>query len=151
MHSQSLEPRVIAALPRRAAALLAAVGLGAGLTACGTASSVSTGSYTGESHAVAQRISDFQADASSGQESKLCEDDVAAAVQARLKAAGGECKKAFEKQLGEIDNFDLTIASIKLEGAIARAQVKATYAGKSRLGTIRLVKEGGAWKVSAVS
>lgn len=127
-----------------ALALLAALAL----AACGTA--VSTGSFKGESHAVAQRISDFQTDATAADQAKLCQRDLAAAVKTRLRTAGSDCQAAFKHQLKQIDTVELTIESIAVAGASATARVKSTWSGKSAKSTLHLVKEGGAWRIAAL-
>jgi hypothetical protein len=118
-------------------------------TACGM-TTVSTGSFKGEQKAVAQRISNFQSDATGLNEQKVCHNDLASVVLARLKAAGGKCESALKTQLGEVDVFELKVESIALTGATASARVKSTWSGKSRFSTMRLVREGGAWKISGL-
>jgi hypothetical protein len=135
------------AVKRRATLALAPL-LVTGLAACG--STVSTSSFKGASQAVAQRISDFQSDVTSGEEKKLCNSDLARAVQARLTAAGGSCRQALKNQLGAIDDYELSVDSIAVHGTNATASVKSTWSGKQRLTTLQLVKEGGAWKISAL-
>jgi hypothetical protein len=130
------------------AALALAPLLATGVAACG--STVSTGSYKGESKAVAQRISDFQSDVTGGEEQKLCGKDLASAVQTRLHAAGGSCVQALKKQLGAIDDYELTVKSIAVHGTNASATVQSTWSGKQRKSTMRFVKEGGAWKIAAL-
>jgi hypothetical protein len=142
-HSRRGGTRSIAAA---AAALMAAVGI----SACGT-SAVSTGSFKGEEKAVAQRIADFQSDATSLSEQKVCHNDLASVVLARLKAAGGKCEAALKTQLGEVDVFELKVESIAIAGATASARVKSTWSGKSRFSTMRLVKEGGAWRIAGLA
>jgi hypothetical protein len=133
---------------RAVGALALAPVLAIGLAACGT--TVSTGSYKGESKAVVQRISDFQTDVTGGEESKLCDRDLASVVQTRLRAAGGDCVQALKKQLGAIQNFELTVKSIAVHGTGATARVTSTWSGKQRTSTMRFVKEGGAWKITAL-
>ncbi len=120
-----------------------------GLTACGAAA-VSTGSFTGEKKAVAQRISDFQTDATAADQKKVCHNDLAATVQAKLRAAGSDCEAALKSQLAQIDILELKIESIQVNGAKASAIVKSTWSGKSRESTLGLVKEGSAWKISGL-
>jgi hypothetical protein len=124
---------------------LAALALGA----CG--STVSTSGFKGEQHAVAQTASDLQADATAGDQKKVCTNDLSAAVVARLGGRAA-CERVIKKRLSEIENLDVTIESIKLApgASTATAGVKSTYAGKKRTGTVTLVKEGGRWKVSAL-
>jgi hypothetical protein len=134
---------------RRGAAFALAALLAMGVAACGT-STVATGSYKGESAAVAQRIASFQTDLTGGEERKLCEKDLARVVQTRLRAAGGDCVQALKKQLGAIDDYELSVKSIAVRGATASARVSSTFAGKQRASTMTLVKEGGAWRIAAV-
>jgi hypothetical protein len=139
--------RTISAM-RVTGALAAAGALAIGVSACGTA--ISTGSYKGESKAVAQRISDFQTDVTASEEKKLCARDLARAVQARLQANGSGCVQALKNQLGAIQNFELTVKSIAVSGTSATARVSSTWSGKQRTSTMRFVKEGGAWRIAAL-
>jgi hypothetical protein len=141
------------ALPAKALLASACAALCLLLGAC--AKTVSTGSFSGEEHEVAQAISNLQSDVTAVDQSKICSNDLAAGVLARLNAAPGGCKAVIKEQLKEIDNSDVSIQSIQLSGTgaqrSARASVRSTYAGKTRPGTVSLVKQGGKWKISAVS
>jgi monoamine oxidase len=134
---------------RRVATLLCMAPLALGVAACG--STVSTSSFKGEEHAVAQTISNLQADATANEQGKICSNDLAAPVVARL---GGtkRCETAIKAQLTEIDSLEVSVQSIKLGagGTTATAAVTSTYGGKKKRGTVTLVKEGGKWKVSAL-
>jgi hypothetical protein len=133
--------------PRQFAAGLCVLAAAVGLGACGE--TASTSGFKGESHNVAQTVSDFQSDATAGDQQKLCENDLAATVTARLRVGGG-CQAILKKQLHEIDALSLTIESIAVNGAGATAHVKSTYSGKNRISTLTLVKEGSRWKISGV-
>jgi Domain of unknown function (DUF4878) len=133
---------------KRALQLLCAPLLMVGVTAC--ASTTSSGSFKGESHTVAQTISNLQSEATAGEAKKICAEELSTAVTTRLSAARGGCTQAVKSQLSEVDTPELTIQSIQLHGASANAQVKSTYSGKSRVGTILLVKENGKWKISGL-
>ena len=112
-----------------------------------------TSSFQGDAKSVAQTISDLQKDAQARDQSKVCKNDLASSVVARLAATGGSCASALSGQLKEIDNYDLSVASSKaitVNGTTATARVKTTSAGKSRYDTITLVKEGNRWKVSGL-
>lgn len=122
--------------------------LAAGLAACG--GTVSTSSFKGEAHAVAQTLSNLQADATAADQKKICANDLAKSVVARLGGAKG-CEAAIKGQLAEIDPpIELEVKSIDVSGATATASVTSTYEGKKRLSTLSLVKEGGRWKVSGL-
>ncbi len=133
---------------KRVSPPLLAVLLALGVGACG--STVSTSGFKGEAHAVAQRISDLQSDVSAVNEQKICEQDFSRAARARLNTAGSTCKQALKRQLVSIDDYELTVEKIAVSGATATARVRSTWAGKLSTNTLRLVKEGGNWRVEGV-
>jgi Domain of unknown function (DUF4878) len=132
----------------RHAALLSTTLLALAVAGCGGA--VSTGNLKGESKAVAERIATFQSDVTGGEAKKLCQNDFARAVQTRLQAAGADCTQALKKQLGAIDDFELTVESVAVDGDTATAKVKSMWSGKLRATTMRLVKEGKTWKIAGL-
>jgi copper chaperone CopZ len=136
--------RPVSALPLLCLALLS-IAIGA----CGSA--VSTGSFKGEEHAVAQAISDLQSNVSALDQAKVCSDDLSSALVARLDVAAGGCKKALETQMKEIDSFEAKVESVQINGSTATARVKSVYEGKQRIATLTLVKEDGKWKISGVA
>jgi hypothetical protein len=132
---------------RQLIAVLCALALALAVAACGE--TASTSKFSGESHNVAQTVSNFQSDATAADEKKLCENDFAATLTARLRNSGG-CQSSVKTQLREVDALNMTIEAIKINGKSAVAQVKSTYSGKSRLTTLTLVKEGPHWKISGL-
>ncbi|HEY3970764.1 MAG TPA: hypothetical protein VGL79_05140 [Solirubrobacteraceae bacterium] len=119
-----------------------------GVSAC--AETASTGKFSGESHNVAQTVSNFQTDATAEDEKKLCDNDLAAPLTVKLGRVGG-CQTVLKAQLHEIDALGLTIESIVVNGTHALAHVKSTYSGKSRISTFALVKEGAHWRISGLA
>jgi len=119
------------------------------LSAC--AATVSTSSFSGVKHDVAQTISNLQADATAGEYKKLCSVDLAAAAVSRLGGAKG-CEAALKTQLGEVDSFEVSVQSIQLGAGetTATAHVKSVQQGKSKPSTVLLVKQAGKWKVSSL-
>jgi hypothetical protein len=134
---------------RRPLALLCAPLSALALAACG--STVSTSGFSGEQHEVAQTISNLQADATAGEPKKICTNDIAAPVVARLGGAKG-CEAAIKSQLSEVDSLEVSVQSVTVapDGKTATAQVRSIREGKSRPGTISLVKEGGKWRISSL-
>jgi hypothetical protein len=134
---------------RRTTGLLCFALLTVALSACG--STVSTGGFKGEQHAVAQTISNLQSDATATDQKKICANDLASAVVSRLGGTKG-CEQAIKNQLAEIDSLEVKIQSITLGagGTSATARVKSTYGGKGSYRTVTLVKEGANWKVSGL-
>ena len=137
---------------KRLLALICALCLATGLAACSKTLSISA--FKGEEHAVAQTISNLQADVTAGNEQKICTNDLAAPVAARLNSAPGGCKQAIKNQLTELDNFEVAVQSVHLATAgaqpTATAHVTSIRAGKTKASTLALVKEGGKWKISSL-
>jgi hypothetical protein len=131
---------------KHSSALIAVPLLALGIAACG--STVSTSNFKGEAHAVAQRISDLQTDVSAASEQKVCNEDFSRAARARLSTAGATCKQALKRQLGSIDSYELTVEKVAVSGATATASVKSVWSGKTRITTLALVKEDGAWRIA---
>ncbi len=135
---------------RRPLALLCLLMCAVALAACG--STVSTAGFTGEQHAVAQTISNLQADATAGEPKKICADDVTAVVVTRLGGVKG-CEAAIKSQLAEVDSLEASVQSVRVAAGAssATAEVTSTREGKKSPGTVSLVKEGGKWKIAGVS
>ena len=132
------------------ALLLAVPSLAIGIAACGKTTSVNK--FSGEEHDVAQAIANLQSDARSAEQQKICSNDLASMVVARLNATPGGCKQALKSQLSQIDNFDVTVESVHVTAPrhTATARVKSIYNGKNRIRTVSLVDEGGKWKILSV-
>ncbi|HTB50944.1 MAG TPA: hypothetical protein VK701_08215 [Solirubrobacteraceae bacterium] len=134
--------------PRRPLATgICALAVAVGVGACGE--TASTSNFKGESHDVAQTVSNFQTDATAADQKKLCENDLAATLTAKLGHVGG-CQAVLKSQLHEVDSLSLAIQSIVVKGTSALAYVKSTYSGKSRVTALTLVKEGSHWKISGL-
>ncbi len=152
---------------RRALVLLCWPLLGVGLSACAT--TVSTSAFKGEQHEIAQTIANLQTDATAGEDKKICANDLASAVVARLGGTS-RCEAAIKSQLDQVDNLEVSVQSVTLNAgkpgggskprgagkrgagglATASARVKSIHSGKHTESTVSLVKEGGKWKISAL-
>src|SRR5271166_1434839 len=112
------------------------------LAACGT--TVSTAGFKG-----AQTISNLQADATAGEQAKICANDLAAALVQKLGGKKG-CEAAIKSQLAQVDSLEASVESVTvaIDGKTATAQVKSIREGKSRPSSVSLVAEGGKWKIS---
>jgi hypothetical protein len=138
---------VISAPTKRALLLLCAPLLALGASACASTSTLS--SFKGEDHAVAQVVSNLQSYGTAGEAQKICTDLLSSAVVARLHSSPGGCEQALKNQLSQIDTPEVTVEKVQTHGATsATAEVKSTYAGKTTLTNVTLVKEKGAWKIS---
>jgi hypothetical protein len=124
------------------------------LALLGCGQTVSTSSFKGEQHEVAQQLSNLQSEVNTADQGKVCSNELASTVVARLNAAKGGCKSAVKDALAQIDNTNLAVDSVTLGGSTAKptatASVRTTYSGKTRRSTVSLVKEEGIWKIAAV-
>jgi hypothetical protein len=134
---------------RRALTLLCVPLAALGLSACGSA--VSTSSFKGEQHEVAQAIANFQTAATTGEYKKICGEMLSATIVARLQGTKS-CEKAIKNQLAEIDNLQVSVQTVQVASASRRAtaNVGSVYEGKTRVGKLSLVKEGKHWKISGL-
>jgi hypothetical protein len=117
------------------------------LAACGT--TTSTANFKGTEHAVAQTVANLQSDITAGEQKKVCANDLAAAVVTRLGGTKG-CEATIKNQVGQIDNTELQVESVKAAGQQATARVKSIYKGKKRLTTVSFVEESGKWKIASL-
>jgi hypothetical protein len=119
------------------------------LAACGT--TVSTAGFKGQEHEVAQTVSNLQADATAGEQSKVCAEDLAATLVAKLGGKSG-CEAAIKSQLAQVDSLEASVESVAIAagGKTATAQVKSIHEGKSRASAVALVREDGKWRISGV-
>jgi hypothetical protein len=134
---------------RRTPALLCAPLCALALSACGTA--VSTSSFKGTQHDVAQTLANLQSDATANDEAKICSRDLAATIVSRLGGAK-RCEKAIKDQLKEADNLELKVESVSVTNgaSTATARVRSIFLGKHQLSTVALVKDGSDWKISSL-
>lgn len=132
------------------AVLLPAALLVAALSGCGTVSTKSSTTFTGESASVADAVNSFQSAAQSRDTSKLCNQILAPALAAKLKDSGGGCTHVIGNQLNAVENYNLTIESITVNGTSAQARVKSISDGKDHFDTLLLTKVGTSWRLSGL-
>jgi len=132
---------------RRTSALACLLLCALGAAACGT---TSTAGFKGAEHEAAQTIADLQSDVTSSDRKKICQNDLAAAVVSRL-GGGKSCEAVVKNRLSEIDNTELKVESVKVNGTNATAKVQSVYGGKKQARTVTLAKEGSRWKITAIS
>jgi len=131
---------------------LAALVSAAGLAGCGEV--VSTNKFKGAEHEVAARISNFQKHVEQASQKKICSEDLAAGLVARIDASGKpygkDCEAALKEQLKNVEDETLTVDTVTVHGKDATAGVKSVEYGKSVPKTLTLVKEANGWKISGV-
>lgn len=140
----------------RARRSLTAVALPAALLlvlgGCGTtATTKSARTFTGEAASVQDVINSFQSAARNRDNSKMCNQILAPALTAKLRDSGGGCTHVVGNQLNAVDNYDLTIESITVNGTSAQARVKSQSNGnKSHFDTLLFEKVGTSWRISGL-
>jgi hypothetical protein len=127
---------------RRTLAIAAALTLG--LSACGAAAS----KPETEQQKVT-KVVDALANAGSRQDAeRICTEILAKQLVAELKSAGGDCQTEMDRAIKDASDYDLQVVSVKVNGPNATAQVR--QGDKGAVATFTFVKEGGAWKASAL-
>jgi hypothetical protein len=127
---------------RRTLAIAAALTLG--LSACGAAPS----KPETEQQKVT-KVVDTLASAGSRHDAKqICTEILAKQLVAELKTAGGDCVTEMDRAIKDATDYDLQVVSVKVNGPNAAAQVR--QGDKGPVATFTFVKEGGAWKASAL-
>jgi hypothetical protein len=134
---------------RRFSAILCAVLCPVLLTAC--SSTASSSSFKGAAHEAAQPVANLQADATSGNEKKICANDLSSSIVAGLGGKSG-CEAAIKARLEETDNLELTIESVTVapSGTSASVKVNGLRSGKKQIETVPVVKQDGSWKISGL-
>jgi hypothetical protein len=128
---------------RRVLVLLAILAL----AGCGATAS-SAGDFEGEEARVAETVEDVQAAGAADETQRLCDELFARALVERFQSAGGgDCRQEVGTALEDTDAFELTVQDVTIQGTTARARVES----EERVRTLTLVREGGRWRVSALS
>jgi hypothetical protein len=131
---------------RRTLALTAALALA--LSACGTATSSQNSKFKGEQQNVVKVVDALAQAGTRGDADKICKDILAEQLVTELKTAGGDCVTEMDRAIKDASDYDLQVTSVKINGSSATAQVRQGKDGQ--VATFTFVKEGGAWKASAL-
>jgi hypothetical protein len=114
-----------------------------------TSSSNSSG-FTGQKAAVATTLNLLASDSSSGKGLDICEHVLGSAVRSVLNKSGS-CQTKIDNQLKTVDDFTLTVESIKLAGSVATARVQTEDNGKKVIQTVSLAHEKAGWRITSAS
>jgi hypothetical protein len=136
----------------RARALLpAGLALAALIGGCATSgSNDSTADFRGEQRLVAATVEDLESAASDGDEGKICRELLARSVVDRLARHGRTCQQTVKDALKDADGSDLTVRSVQVDGPRASAAVEEERGDADRVSTVRLVKQGGRWRLETL-
>jgi hypothetical protein len=137
------------AAPPRLALLLAASTLALG--ACGQTSKNSATGFSGDQKPVAQAVESLQSAGSKRDAAKICNDLLAPALVAKIKAASSRpCDSVLKDALSDADAFELQVKKVTLAGDTATAVVESSSGNKKRTDTLQLQKVGAAWKIASL-
>jgi outer membrane PBP1 activator LpoA protein len=128
-------------------ALLAAVVL-AGCS--GQTSSNSADDFNGEQKAVAQVIDDLADAGSDGDAKEICDTLLSRELSSKLKQGNRDCQDIVDDQLSDANVFDLDVKSIQITGDTATAQVESKFDGEDAVRTLRLERDGQAWRLTGI-
>jgi hypothetical protein len=131
---------------RRVLAFAAALTLS--LSACGAASSTQNSKFKGAQQDVVKVVDSLAQAGSRGDAERICTEILAKQLVTELKTAGGECETEMDRAIKDASDYDLQVVSVKVNGPNATAQVR--QGDKGAVATFTFVKEGGAWKASAL-
>jgi hypothetical protein len=82
----------------------------------------------------------------------LCAKVLARSLIDRLAQVGLPCDQALRIGLGTVRNPKLQVVRVRITGGLALALVRSSAAGQpTSTDTIRLIKDGGDWKISSLS
>jgi hypothetical protein len=123
-------------------------GLALTLSACGAAQSDSESRFRGEQKNVAKVVDDLASAGRARDADKICDTILARRLVTEIKSAGGDCVTEMDRAINDASDYDLQVRSVKVSGNTATAQVRQGDDG--RVATFAFVKEGGAWRATAL-
>jgi hypothetical protein len=107
---------------------------------------------TGNEQQVRDTLQRFQKATASQDYRALCTKLLARVVIDRLRSVGLPCEVALRTGLGSVRQPKLKVTRVKIRGSTALAEVRSAAAGQSAsTDTVRLVKEDGDWRLTALS
>jgi hypothetical protein len=116
------------------------------IAGCGASSG---GDFSGASQDVADKIEELQSAGERSDESKICQDVLAPALRQKIAQGGLSCNAEVDDALGDADDFDLAVESVKITGNTATARVKARIGSdKNAIRTMTLTRDGQRWLIS---
>jgi hypothetical protein len=128
--------------------LAAAAALTLSLSACGAANSDQNSKFKGAQQDVVKVVDSLAQAGKRGDAKRICTEILAKQLVTELKTAGGDCVTEMDRAIKDASDYDLQVTGVKVNGSTATAQVR--QGDKGQVATFTFVKEGGAWKASAL-
>src|SRR3954466_1202552 len=117
-------------------------------SACGAATTTPNEKFKGAQQDVVKVVDSLAQAGSRGDADRICTEILAKQLVTELKSAGGDCVTEMDRAIKDASDYDLQVTSVKVNGNNATAQVRQGKSGQTA--TFTFVKEGGAWKASAL-
>jgi hypothetical protein len=117
-------------------------------SACGATESSDQPDFKGPEQQIVDVVDELAQAGRRHDAEKICRDILAKRLVDELKAAGGDCLTEMDRAISDASDYDLQVRSVKVTGNTATAQVRQGDDGK--VATFSFVKEGNAWKASAL-
>ena len=132
---------------RRAPALLLAA---AAIAGCNSGSDDGAKRAAGAPKEVTKTVVDLQTATQARDYRRICDDLLSR--DAKKRAGGKDCAKLVRSTAGDVRRPRITPLSIRVRGDRADVRVRTTARGQSAIeDTIRLVREGGSWRIAALA
>lgn len=127
---------------RRIAAAAVIAALSATAAACGRS----------DEEKVRDTLTRFEAAAAKKDYARLCDDLLARELVGRLRTVGLPCRRALSLSLGPVLQPSVHVEEVRVRGDTALARITTTASGqRPSRDTMRLVRQDGDWRVSALS
>jgi hypothetical protein len=133
----------------RAPAVVLALIAAATLAACGSAGTDSSSDFEGEEREVASVVEELQTAAADDDASEICRELLAPALIEQL-GSQDDCQKAVTTVIDATDTTELDVQSVDVSGTNATARVESGSGDNATTRTVRLVRDGRNWKISAL-
>jgi hypothetical protein len=127
-------------LARLSSALLA--GLAVVVAGCGGEQRDEV-TFRGEQADVAALVSDLQDAAEQEEVTRICRALVAEPL------AGSDCAERVQQAIDDSDQYQLDVRAVRVSGDTATARVIVGSGDAERTATMRFVRQGGTWRISA--
>ena len=127
--------------------LLLALALSLVLAGCGQVPS-SAEDFQGAEREVAQKLEELQEAGQGRQPEDICSNILSRAVVDELEAARTDCVAEMRKAIEDVDEHDLEVREVQIQGTRATATVRQGTEGPTT--RVELVREGDEWRVASL-
>ena len=127
-----------------------ALALAAVLAGCGSSTSSSLSSFSGEEKKVADVVEQLQSDGESRDAKGICEDVLASALVKQIQQAGSTCEVEIDKAIRDADDYDLEVQDVTIsqDGDAATAKVKGRVGDADQVREFKFVREKAGWRAT---